>query len=506
MTPRLKAWLWCLLLVAITTVPSYVSASYVDAIASALDTIVPEQVRFWSKHVPSEDASASPNVPIGDVDASAVDDAAVEDKRAKLVATVDCSKDGTCDTGDLYDGDVGGKKNANEQQHIEVECVDNHESCEAWASTGECQENPAFMIKNCQKSCFICGTIEIDMGDAQNIKRGNEDAIHKLLEKTEDYLRNTIGKNYETRPLLELCKNKHADCAEWAVHGECENNREYMTLNCAPVCKTCDQLSMSKRCPIDLEKMPNAWKPGDVNAFFTNITTLEEYKQYEPKVLSAPSYLAGDIEETADYKVDGPWVVILDNVVTESEAERLIELGAIEGYEQSFAGGKLKPDGTYEPGFSQTRTSSNAWCKGECYKDPIAQRVIERITNITKIPETNSEYLQMLKYNPGEFYKTHHDYLAYGDTRQTGARLITVFLYLNDVEEGGGTEFPNYDITVMPKRGRALIWPSVKDEDPDKQDDRTMHQALPVIKGVKYGANAWIHQRDFKTPFTNGCN
>jgi prolyl 4-hydroxylase len=114
----------------------------------------------------------------------------------------------------------------------------------------------------------------------------------------------------------------------------------------------------------------------------------------------------------------------------------------------------------------------------------MAQRVIERITNITKIPETNSEYLQLLKYTPVEFYKTHHDYLEFGRTRQSGARLITVFLYLNEVEEGGGTEFPDYDITVTPKRGRALIWPSVKDEDPDEMDERTEHQALPVIKGV----------------------
>ena len=67
---------------------------------------------------------------------------------------------------------------------------------------------------------------------------------------------------------------------------------------------------------------------------------------------------------------------------------------------------------------------------------------------------------------------------------------MTVFLYLNDVEEGGGTDFPDLGITVQPKRGRALLWPSVKNEDPDEKDPRTMHQALPVKKGVKYGANA----------------
>lgn len=65
---------------------------------------------------------------------------------------------------------------------------------------------------------------------------------------------------------------------------------------------------------------------------------------------------------------------------------------------------------------------------------------------------------QLLKYDPGTFYKTHHDYLEHNLDRQCGVRLMTVFLYLNEVEEGGGTEFPRYNITVMPKRGRALIW------------------------------------------------
>jgi len=40
---------------------------------------------------------------------------------------------------------------------------------------------------------------------------------------------------------------------------------------------------------------------------------------------------------------------------------------------------------------------------------------------------------------------------------------------------------------VTPKRGRALIWPSVLNEDPHKKDDRTEHEAMPVLKGEKFG-------------------
>lgn len=71
---------------------------------------------------------------------------------------------------------------------------------------------------------------------------------------------------------------------------------------------------------------------------------------------------------------------------------------------------------------------------------------------------------------------------------------MTIYLYLNDVEEGGGTHFHDVDQTVMPKRGRALLWPSVKDDDPNLKDPRTHHSAMPVIKGVKYGANVWVRR------------
>lgn len=68
----------------------------------------------------------------------------------------------------------------------------------------------------------------------------------------------------------------------------------------------------------------------------------------------------------------------------------------------------------------------------------------------------------------------------------------TVFLYLNDVEEGGGTRFTDLDITIMPKRGRVVVWPSVLDHALLLMEPKTHHEALPVIKGVKYGANAWV--------------
>jgi len=45
----------------------------------------------------------------------------------------------------------------------------------------------------------------------------------------------------------------------------------------------------------------------------------------------------------------------------------------------------------------------------------------------------------------------------------------------------------------MPKKGRAVLWPSVYNAKPMDVDGRTEHQALPVNAGTKFGANAWIH-------------
>jgi prolyl 4-hydroxylase len=64
---------------------------------------------------------------------------------------------------------------------------------------------------------------------------------------------------------------------------------------------------------------------------------------------------------------------------------------------------------------------------------------------------------------------------------------LTLFLYLNDVEEGGGTEFPKLSLVVQPRKGMAVLWPSVLNDKPHEIDMRTDHAALPVIRGEKYG-------------------
>ena len=105
-------------------------------------------------------------------------------------------------------------------------------------------------------------------------------------------------------------------------------------------------------------------------------------------------------------------------------------------------------------------------------------------------------------------YKVHHDFIAQHGKKPCGPRILTFFLYLNTVEDGGETWFPtlkNQEVKVKPVKGRAILWPSVLDSDLEKPDHQTFHAALPVKKGVKHAVNAWIHLYDFETAYELGC-
>lgn len=71
-----------------------------------------------------------------------------------------------------------------------------------------------------------------------------------------------------------------------------------------------------------------------------------------------------------------------------------------------------------------------------------------------------------MQYEVGQYYRSHHDYIRHQRERHCGPRILTFFLYLTDVEEGGATRLNDLGIDVEPKVGRALLWPSVMNYDP----------------------------------------
>lgn len=390
------------------------------------------------------------------------------------IAVQECSADGSCSNTITF-------------EKGEDQCLDHHASCSLWGEEGECQLNPSFMFQSCSKTCDVCFGDKRQHLDA----KVGVDRIVNLLQETKQYLE-MFQKNETVNAVWSLCAKSLANsmCAGWAALGECDANPAYMRSNCAAVCKTCDLFDVRFRCPIDNEH-ENAWRPGDLNRFFLNITANVDHDK-NINILSQPP--------------DGPWIVTIDNFISPDEANRLIELGETQGYKRSFGVGGLKEDGKVVDIVSSGRTSRNAWCQDACLHNETSQLVSKRISDLTSIPSDNQEHFQLLSYDVGQFYKSHHDLIPHHLERQPGVRILTVFLYLNSVEAGGGTRFPRHEnLTVQPELGRALIWPSVLDDDPHSKDPRTEHEALPVLAGHKYAANAWIHQRNYKVPHSNDC-
>ena len=313
--------------------------------------------------------------------------------------------------------------------------------------------------------------------------------IKARINQSIEYMKKVWAMDDKYARVRHKCKNQHQDCTFWAAIGECDANPKYMQTNCAPACETCDLLDISHRCPIEPGN-ECIWNPGDLNKLMETIVDNAdgkgEYAKYNPIALSRPKFKSDGTPSGVEK--DGPWVISLSNFVTDEEADRLVEIGRQQGYQRSADVGKEKPDGSHESSVSDSRTSHNTWCQEKsCYGDPLVAPVIDRIANVTKTKVENSEYLQLLQYEPGQYYRQHHDYIGHHKDMPCGVRILTLFIYLNDVEAGGGTHFPLLPVTVMPKKGYAVLWPSVLDGAPESKDKRTDHEALPVEAGIKYG-------------------
>lgn len=61
------------------------------------------------------------------------------------------------------------------------------------------------------------------------------------------------------------------------------------------------------------------------------------------------------------------------------------------------------------------------------------------------------------------------------------------------------------NISVTPRKGMGLLWPSTLSESPEAIDRRTTHEAKPVVSGRKFAANTWIHLYNYQVPNLWGC-
>ena len=82
---------------------------------------------------------------------------------------------------------------------------------------------------------------------------------------------------------------------------------------------------------------------------------------------------------------------------------------------------------------------------------------------------------QIQKTQPGDYYIWHHD--------QTKTRLVTFIWYLNDVKDGGYTEFID-GTRIQPEAGKLIIFPATWD---------FLHRGVSPKTETKYICTGWVH-------------
>lgn len=130
-------------------------------------------------------------------------------------------------------------------------------------------------------------------------------------------------------------------------------------------------------------------------------------------------------------------------------------------------------------------------------ENELVARVEARIAELLKWPVDRGEGMQVLRYVPGTQYVPHHDYLSpsvAGEDpylRRGGQRVATLLMYLNDVESGGATTFPDAGLRVLPIKGNATFF----SYDRPHPMTRTLHGGAPVLAGEKWVATKWLRAR-----------
>ncbi|CAF1034857.1 unnamed protein product, partial [Rotaria sordida] len=140
------------------------------------------------------------------------------------------------------------------------------------------------------------------------------------------------------------------------------------------------------------------------------------------------------------------------------------------------------------------RISKSTWLNDE--DSPAVARLSRLISATTTLSMETAEPLQIGNYGIGGHYDVHVDFSSNPDDElweNDGNRIATWLTYLNDVEQGGATVFPEIGARVAPEKGSAIFWYNLYTS--GAGDYRTRHAGCPVLIGNKWVANKWIHER-----------
>lgn len=194
------------------------------------------------------------------------------------------------------------------------------------------------------------------------------------------------------------------------------------------------------------------------------------------------------------FRLSQPDIVLINNFLSDAECEALINLSSTKLLPSTVidvvSGGRK---------IHELRTSDGmSFKRGE---NELINQLESRIAELVNLPIENGEGIQVLNYRVGAEYRPHYDYFPENETgvkkllEQGGQRFVTLVMYLNDVEEGGETIFPELKLSIVPKRGSILYFSYSNTL--GQLDEKTLHGGVPVITGTKWVATKWIRKNRY---------
>lgn len=210
--------------------------------------------------------------------------------------------------------------------------------------------------------------------------------------------------------------------------------------------------------------------------------------------LPKPDLATGFWRAAVNVLCESPWIAVADDVLNQEEC-RLVYYSGGPSVERSITAG---PDGNLVK--VQLRTSFET-VFFEPLEDITLLLIQRRMAALVGKTPAYSELLHLLRYENGQEYRPHRDYLPSNlvlpsELGGPGQRDSTVIVYLNEVTGGGETEFIELNKKIAPKTGRVLAFRNLHAD--GSPDTRTLHAGLPVTTGVKWIATLWLHQELFR--------
>jgi hypothetical protein len=154
-------------------------------------------------------------------------------------------------------------------------------------------------------------------------------------------------------------------------------------------------------------------------------------------------------------------IVVYPNFISKEDCEKMIEW--FNTNTDLHDNGKVGNDKSVEhcPEFKK---STQAY---PLPNDPISDLITQIIFSAYKVycqeyPSPSIDRKICLKdYSIRIYQKNHGHFLTHTDqgSDATVTRIFAAILYLNDVFDGGETEFPDQNILVKPEQGKVLIFP-----------------------------------------------